>query len=316
MEAGKAMMRLLVIGGTYFLGKAFVELCDNGENEILLVNRGNRALSLQGGSRVKSFLADRHDARRLQELADLLQKAPVDAVIDFCAYEAGDVRGIMEILPKGVKQYVFVSTCDIYRHGSTLPLDESAALEDRSFGGQEGAYIAGKVRLERELRECSSTLGIAYTVIRPTIIYGPGNYAPREGIFFHWIQKAGQILIPEEGDGTFQMVYVKDVAKVIRACLLREECFDQAINVCGDEVLNYQRFADYLEKACDGKIDRITIPVAEIATRGIPLPFPLTEAESERYVGDKVRRLGVPFTLMEDGLRETYRWFLGNEALE
>jgi len=302
-------MRLLVVGGTYFLGKAFMELCDNGENEVILLNRGNRTLSLKYTDKIKHIQMERHDPEQLQKLGELLKEAPVDAVVDFCAYEAGDIRSIMEILPKGTKQYLFISTCDVYRRGSGEGLDEKAKLEERSFPGQEGAYICGKVALEKELPECSARYGIAYTVLRPTIIYGPDNYAPREGIYFHWITKAGQILYPENAGGTFQMVYVRDVAKYIFACLCREECYGQAYNICGDGVLDYKSFTDCLEKACSQRIERVSVTVEDVLERGIPLPFPLTRAESEYYLGEKSKALGVGFTPLEDGLKETFLWF-------
>lgn len=304
-----------MIGGTYFLGKAFVELADDGGNEILLVNRGTRKFLGAEGGRVKSFLADRHDAEGLAKLKELLQRDPVEVVIDFCAYEAGDIRSMMEILPAETKQYLFLSTCDVYRRGTGETLDETAPFEERRFDGQEGAYISGKVALEEELRLEAKKRGIRYTSIRPVIIYGPGNYAPREGMFFHWISKAGQILLPEDADGYFQMVYVKDVAACIYACLLREDYYDGALNICGEGLLNYQSFAEALEKACGQEtFERITLPVADILERGIPFPFALLKEESENYKGERMKKLGVVYTPLEQGLHETYLEYLKSQG--
>lgn len=308
-------MKILVIGGTYFLGKAFLDVCDDGKNEIAVLNRGTRPVQGNGDGHVKMFLGDRRDEAKLQEWKAQWAAEKFDVVVDFCAYEAGDVRRMMDILPKGVKQYVFVSTCDVYQRGTGRIADENAALEERQFGGEEGAYISGKVALEKELRSICSVTGMHYTSIRPTFIYGPDNYAPREGIFFHWVTQAGQILFPEDADGTFQMVYVKDVAKCIYASLGEEKVYDCAVNICGDEVIDYEKFAKCLEQAVEirlgKKIERVNVSVADVLEKGIPLPFPLTRAESERYAGGKARELGVEFTALEDGLRETYAWFTG-----
>ena len=308
-------MRILVIGGTYFLGKAFVELANNGSNEILLVNRGSRESCGNKSGRVRSFLTDRHDKSGMKRLSELLENEKVDVVVDFCAYEKGDISSMMEALPKDVRQYIFLSTCDVYQRGTGEALDENAPFEERQFGGQEGAYISGKVALEKEVRQCAVQRGIHYTSIRPTIIYGPGNYAPREGLFFHWISKAGQILLPEDADGYFQMVYVKDVAACIYACLLREDCYESALNICGDDILDYQGFADALEKACgQGNIERIELPVADIQGRGIPFPFALMKEESECYKGERVKKLGVAFTPLAKGLCEAYAEYLRSQA--
>lgn len=325
-------MKILIIGGTYFLGKAFLEVCDGNDNEITVLNRGNRDVPGNEDGHIRVIHADRQDRESLARASTLFDPAGYDCVVDFCAYEAGDVRKVLEALATSrnatadqrkaeddkrdfvVRQYVFISTCDVYRRGTGTLLDENAPLEERDFGGAEGAYICGKVALEKELRQCAEETEngaegrMHYTSVRPAFIYGPGNYAPREGIFFEWVSKAGQILFPEDADGTFQMIYVKDLARCIYACLGKEEFYDCAVNACG-QTMDYQRFADALEEAAGQRIEKVMIPVADVLGRGIPLPFPLTKAESETYDGERMKRLGVELTPFVQGLRETYEWF-------
>ncbi|MBP5281139.1 MAG: NAD-dependent epimerase/dehydratase family protein, partial [Lachnospiraceae bacterium] len=221
-------------------------------------------------------------------------------------------RKVMEVLPAGVKQYVFISTCDVYERGTGKRLDETSKFEERDFGGEAGAYILGKVTLEKELLECAAKKGMHTTVIRPAVIYGPGNYAPREGIYFQWMSKAGQILVPEDADGWFQMVYVRDAAKILYASLLNEKAYDEAFNLCG-ETLTYQDFADALEKIQPG-LQRVGVTVDLVNEKGIPLPFPMTKEESETYAGDKAHAFagenGIEFTTLVEGLRESYADFL------
>jgi nucleoside-diphosphate-sugar epimerase len=191
-------------------------------------------------------------------------------------------------------------------------LDEQAQLEERDFGGQAGAYILGKVALEAELKDCCVKRNIAYTSIRPAFIYGPNNYAQRESMFFYWILQAGQIIYPKDADGSFQMVYVDDVAKILLAVCGNEQAYNQAYNVCGEGQLTYERFADVLQTALDTPFTRAEITVREVNERNIPLPFPLTKAESEHYDGSKILELGVSYTPIARGMRETYAWFLQN----
>ena len=191
-------------------------------------------------------------------------------------------------------------------------MDESAPYETRDFGGQEGAYISGKVALERELREEAAKRGIRFTSVRPAFIYGPGNYAPREGMFFEWVSKAGQVLFPEDADGTFQMVYVNDLARFLRLCVGNEKACDEAFNVCGEQH-TYKSFLGALDAAIGAKITRVGVTVQTILERGIPLPFPLTKAESEDYDASKSVKLGFENTPLSEGLRESYIWFLSQE---
>ena len=319
------------------MGKAFLEVCDGNGNEITVLNRGNRNVPGNEDGHIRVIHADRQDKESLARASAQFDPDGYDCVVDFCAYEAGDIRKVLETLAAGsgeakadlrkaeqgkrnfgVRQYVFISTCDVYRRGTGTLQDENAPLEERDFGGAEGAYVCGKVALEKELKQCAEetendAVRMHYTSVRPAFIYGPENYAPREGIFFEWVSKAGQILFPEDADGTFQMIYVKDLAKSIYACLGNEDFYDCAVNACGEE-MDYQRFANALEEATGQKIEKVMIPVADVLGRGIPLPFPLSKAESETYVGGKIKKLGVEETPFVQGLRETYEWFKKQET--
>ena len=299
-------MKLLIIGGTYFLGKAFVE-CACREHEMTLFNRGTRMLAMEG---VKCYTGERHDRTALEQI-----EGAYDVIVDFCAYEKGDIRLVAECLAGRFKQYVFVSTCDVYRKGTGEILAEDSPLEERLFPGPEGAYIAGKVALERELAVCAKEDGFAYTSIRPAFIYGEDNYAPREGIYFQWIEKAGQILHPQDATGEFQMVYVRDCAQAILRVCGAVEAYGEAYNVCGTEGMTYDRWRDTLReavrKAVRKEFDCVEIPLIQVFEKQIPLPFPLQMEESERYDGGKMKELGVSYISPEEGLCRSYLHFLG-----
>lgn len=297
-------MNILIIGGTYFLGKAFVE-CAYREHKLTLFNRGNREISLDG---IRAYKGERHDEVALQQI-----EGDYDVIVDFCAYESGDIRFVAEQLKGRFQQYVFISTCDVYRKGSGQILTEESPLEERVFPGPEGAYIAGKVALEQELAMCAKELGFTYTSIRPAFIYGEGNYAPREGIYFEWITKAGQILHPIDATGEFQMVYVRDCAQAILRVCGEQEAYGQAYNVCGTEQVTYEvwrrALSDAVQMAERASFESLEIPMAQIYEKQIPLPFPLRMEESERYDGGKIRELGVAYVTLEEGLHRTYRYF-------
>lgn len=297
-------MKILVLGGTYFLGKSFVELAKN-DNEITVVNRGNKKIRFLTNENIKEFTADRHDIQKLSKL----KGEAFDVLVDFCAYSPGDIRTILEALDGRIRQYIFISTCDVYRRGTSQILDEDAEFEERDFGGEAGAYILGKAALERELEECCREWNVAYTSVRPAFIYGPDNYAPRESMYFNWILQAGQIISPTDSDGFFQMVYVKDLARILLGLCGRREAFNEAYNVCGERIWDYPAFAESLKTATGIEFEQVLLTSADIEGRGIPLPFPLRKEESERYAGEKISFLGVPETPFESGLSEAFAAF-------
>ncbi len=320
-------MKILVIGGTYFLGRKFVDMAKT-RHEITLINRGTNPYE-DTSADVTSYRLDRRDA-------DALSKFPYakyDVVVDFCAYAPGDIKLIFDNLNTDFSHYIFISTVDVYKRGTGEVLTEDSPTEDRYFGGAAGDYIAGKILLEKELLQCASlpmvSSEVSTTIIRPAFIYGPGNYSPREGIYMNWIDDAGMILHPSDATGRFQLVNVFDVARGILACCERAEAFQSndsddekymskesemnersnhdCFNLVPSEILTYDSFVDALRSAIDKDFEVASLTVSEINERGIPLPFPLTEAESLVCSGKRSEEiLHLQYTPLDRGLRETY----------
>ncbi len=301
-------MKILVIGGSYFLGKAFVKM-SSGENELFVINRGSRPLQ---DERVRQYCADRHDVAGIRGL-----KLPhFDAVVDFCAYSPGDIRLVFDSLAEGFEQYVFISTVDVYRRETGVVITEEHPFEDRDFGGEAGAYILGKAALERELRDMCQSRGCRYTSIRPAIIYGEDNYAPRESMYFNWICQAGQIRHPSDATGFFQLVYVGDVAGAVKKVCGLRAAYDGAFNVCPEDTLDYDGFYSLLCEASGMDIEQVGITVTEILERQIPLPFPLTRQESCRYSTDRAKEvLGLEYTPALIGMKKAYAHYVAAQQM-
>lgn len=291
-------MKILVIGGSYFLGKCFVEAAAK-EHEIHVINRGTRPLHV---SNITEYKVDRHDS-------DGLSKIPhndFDVIVDFCAYQPGDIRTILTNISSTCSQYIFISTCDVYERNTMQYMDETSPMESRIFGGEAGEYIKGKIALEKELTDCCKEFSVTYTSFRPAFIYGPGNYAPREGIYFRWITNAGQIIHPTDSTGEFQMVYVQDVVSFILAACCNPVAYNKAYNLCNPEMLTYDSFADILSEATAIPFEKACVTVAQIMEKGIPLPFPLTKEESQYYKSDLSNELNVSYTPIKIGMKETF----------
>jgi hypothetical protein len=85
------MRNVLFIGGSYFVGRVFVEeMADVSGFSLFVLNRGSRPLNIEG---VIEIQCDRH---RIEEMGDLIPSLNWDAVVDFCAYEPGDIVGLLK----------------------------------------------------------------------------------------------------------------------------------------------------------------------------------------------------------------------------
>ena len=295
------IMRILVIGGSYFFGRWFTQITHK-DHDIILLNRGNLKTDLPG---VRELVCDRHDGELLKSYD--LSGMDIDVVVDFCAYEKGDIEGILGNFNRDKPvRYIFISTVDVYKSGSCEPIKEDSPLADGYVSGPQGDYIRGKVALERELSEAVGKYGIKGVSVRPCVLYGPLNYAPRENIYFEWIKKAGQIIHPKDADGYWQMIYVADAAgALLKLCELPDEEVYEAYNFCTSDRISYDVFEEAL-KSPGLSFERVGIPVSEVEAGNIPLPFPLRKEESAFYSSERFEGLWKDNTPLKEGLLRSF----------
>ena len=293
--------RVLVIGGSYFLGRIFCTLASRlGDMELTLVNRGRYPMTHLPG--LREFRCDRHDPVGLS----LIPEADYDAVVDFCAYAPGDIASLLENLPGTTKRYILLSTADVYARGDGTK-DEGSPLMTEPGSGAEAEYIWNKRLLETELAGACALHGIESVILRPAFIYGPYNYAPRESWYIEKVVRGEPLPVPSDAEGRFQLVYVKDAAEAIIACIRQGAAAGQAFNLAAPEVLDYGRFIETLRAVSDRPFTTRSLTVEDSFREGVPLPFPLTAAESELFSGEKLTRLlGLTYTPFRQGLEKTF----------
>lgn len=307
-ERHDVSMNILVIGGSYFYGRVFVmeAVREHSDYHITVLNRGTYSMEEFG---VRQVTGDRHDPATFTAC-----KEDYDAVVDFCAYEAGNVKSVIENLPGKPGQYILISTVDVYERGSGIVKSEDHALEHREFSGEAGAYIAGKVALEEEVRNICTDRQIPYTILRPAILYGPYNYAPRESAYIQMMLMNHVLPHFTNADGRFQFVYVKDAAQAILRALGNKRAYGQAYNLCQDEIVTYESFFEALKKAAEPEVTEnlkeIQMSLDEAASGQVPLPYPATAEETELCSNEKSKReLGVEYMDFAEGMGRTYRAF-------
>ncbi len=298
--------KLLIIGGTYFTGRVFSILAAREGHELTFINRGKYSMKSLGN--VREFACDRHD---IWGLGKLPLEVRYDAVIDFCAYESRDISLLYENLPCTWKQYIYLSTADVYARADGVKTEQSGLLQEKP-DDEVGLYTYKKMLLERELMEESRRRGNAYTILRPAFIFGPYNYAPRESWYIQNIVKGNPVVCPRDAEGLFQLVYVKDAAQAILLCISGPEARNEVFNLSAPEVMNYDKYMDVLKKVSDRQIKTVSITAEEAVRKRIPLPFPLTKEESELFDGSKItRRLGLVYSDLTEAMRSTYQAFKG-----
>lgn len=284
-------MNLLVLGGSYFLGKHFVSIASK-EHNVTVINRGNKPLHIEG---VKEYQCDRHYEEDIQSLPS----ETYDVCIDFCAYRKGDIQYFLDNFPGNIKHYIFISTVDVLERYTNTLLSEESKLEERIYEGDIGTYIHGKVELEKEIQ----AYDIAYTIVRPGNIYGPGNYAYREKLYIERIKQGLPLYNINEADGHFQLVYVLDVAKAI--LLLCGEHHHEIYHILNMDPINIVSFNRSIS---DHIVD---VSLQKAIEDNYPLVYPFFKPQQELYIGTRfIEEFNYAYTSLEEGMKETINFFM------
>lgn len=302
-EMNDTMKNMLIIGGSYFLGRVFVEeLRNHTEYAIYVMNRGNIPLNLEG---VEEIVCDRHDALSIEHVIPPLEW---HVVVDFCAYEPDDVDLLLYCLPGSVQQYIYISTATVYQNSLVLPMKEDSQKLTAPLPGPHGDYAYKKWLTELKLKERCEEKGITHTSLRPAFIYGKYNYAPRESYFFDLIAENKTIIVPPLPQALFSVVSVWDVANICIACLGNEKVFNKAFNVAAEELISYDRLIEVLETITSRKFFVQRMSISEINGMRIPLPYPLDEYLI--YSGSLIQEtLNYEYMSFQEGMKRSYNWY-------
>ncbi len=191
-------MRILILGGTLFLGRHIVDAALARGHDVVLFNRGQRNPHLF--PQLEKLRGDRDG-----DLAALRGRR-FDAVVDPSGYRPEQMRAVTRVLGEAVVHYGFISSISVYRE---LPphrsFDEDAPLAE----GDQG-YGALKARCEEVLEEM---LPGRVARVRPGLIVGPHDPTDR---FTYWprrVARGGSVLAPGRPERPVQLVDVRDLAE-------------------------------------------------------------------------------------------------------
>jgi nucleoside-diphosphate-sugar epimerase len=308
-------MRILVMGGTWFLGKHIVEGALARGWAVTTFNRGRSGRDVDGVEPVHGDRTNRADLNRLAE------HGRWDAVIDTSSSDLPprDVLAATTALRPAARRWVHVSTVSVYEGWPHQPLtDASALLEcppdaDESFGytGADGSptkYGFQKAGGERAVTEA---FGDAAVFLRPGVILGPGEYVGR---LLWWLERAkrgGRILAPAPAEQCIQPVDVRDVAAF---------ALDQAagsasggFNVTHPKGITFGAFLEACLSETGGAGAPVWVDPALLTEQGVKqwteLPLWRTHAGVWAVDSSAAVAAGLECRPITDTVRDTWRWW-------
>ena len=294
-------LRILVLGGTQFVGRAVVEAALARGHEITLFNRGQTNPDLFPD--VEKLRGDRsHD---LSALAD----REWDAAIDVAAYVPRLVELAVQQLESQVERYVFVSSVSVYADQSVPQFEDSRleVLADPEDVSPE-SYGARKAACEAVVR---SALGERATIVRPGLIVGPHDATDR---FSYWpkrIAEGGRVLAPGSPDDPVQFIDVRDLGEFI--VHLAETGLGGVFNATGS-TMPLSVLLDACRSVTGSDAELLWVPTAELLAAGLApwMGVPMWIAApgwdaANRVPIDRALEAGLEFRPLEETIGVAWR---------
>jgi 2'-hydroxyisoflavone reductase len=301
-------MKILIIGGTRFLGRHLVHSANGRGHQVTLFNRG--LTNPDVFPQVETILGDRE-----KDLAELLGHE-WEAVIDTCGYVPRIVRLSAQSLEGSVSHYVFISSISAYAGFSKVGIDESdpvGKMEDETVEEITGeTYGPLKALCERAVQETYRERSL---IIRPGLIVGP--YDPTDR-FTYWpvrVARGGAVLAPEEPAAPVQIIDARDLSDFI--IKLIEENASGIFNATGpDYELTMGAMLETCKQVSNSDADFKWASVEFLARHEVapwsdmPVWIPNTEEDAgfSRVDISKAIKAGLKFRPLEETVRDTLEW--------
>ncbi len=307
-------MRVLVIGGTLFIGRLLVEELLRAGHQVSVLHRNAKARLPDG---VNSIIADRNDPQAVRSaLSGARFHAVFDNVYDFRrGTTAEHVEAAAHVCANDdLQRYVFMSTVAVFPPGLDYPDNGGLVLRD-----DPNSYARNKANSERALFALHERNGFPAVTLRPPFVYGPLNPFYREAFFWDRMRDGRRILIPDDGNRLMQFVFVGDIVRCCMRILERPDAVGHAFNL-GERPPVTQLEAVRAFARADGREPEIVFVPREkaLAAGGTPMGPKLYFAEyydvpSITMLTENMnQRLGIYATPFEEGLRLTYEWWAAN----
>jgi 2'-hydroxyisoflavone reductase len=281
-------MKILILGGTQFLGRHLAELALAGGHQVTLFNRGHHGVGMFPD--VEQLKGDR--------LLDLsaLRGRHWDAVFDASCYLPSAARRSAELLADRVAHYSLISTISVFPRldVDTVETSSLATLTDaqlaaaeaqttgvgsQSGGGYGAAYGGLKALCEQEL---TRLLGPRALIVRPGFIIGPYDYSPRLRYWLERMAEGGRVLAPGRPQRALRLIDARDIAAF---CLgLVERRAGGVFNTSGPDGQTMGELLTACQTASGVRSELVWRDEAELLAAGVQpfadLPYWLPEADN------------------------------------
>jgi 2'-hydroxyisoflavone reductase len=303
-------MRLLVLGGTHFLGRHVVTAALERGHEVATFTRGVSGAPPEG---VRALHGDRNDPAALPAALD--GWAPELVVDTSCQTRAAATTTAAML--RNVAGYAFVSSLNAYRNWPPGPIGRED--DEPTWDTDEDEYGPNKAAAERILGDA---LGERFLTARAGLIIGPHDPLYRLGWWLDRIARGGRVVVPEHLEQPIAVVDARDLADWL--VTMAERGQGGAVNATGPAgMTTLGALLDVCREVTGGDAGWVRVPDAELLAAGVQewthLPLWLADGTA-RTAWDvdttRARELGLPSRPLRDSVGDTWAWMQRSERPE
>jgi 2'-hydroxyisoflavone reductase len=299
--------KILVLGGTGYIGPHIVRALVAAGHTVTLFNRGKTHAELFPDLEKLHGDRDGH--------LEALHGRSWDAVIDDAGFVPRVVRQSVDLLAPLVGQYVFISTISVYKDLATPGMDETGAVDAVPADADEkDKRLYGPFKAACEQVVTTGMAGRA-TILRPGVIVGPGDPTGR---FTHWasrIAEGGEVLAPGDGSTPVQYIDVRDLAAFVARVIADDTT--GTYNVLGPaHVTPIKGFLAAIDAATGDRAQIVWVPADFLDQQGVhgwsDMPLWLDAKGDFAGIGQQSNRAavakGLTFRSIAETTRDTLAW--------
>ncbi len=303
------MSRVLVIGGTLFIGRALVRLLLERGDDVTILHRGKRN---PFAGRTQEIRCDRNDGAAVaRAVSGRGFELVFDNVYDWQrGTTAAHIEAAALACGSSLRRYVFLSSCAAYGKGLDLTEDAPLAPPD-----DPDPYCRNKADSERLLFSLHRESGFPAVTLRPPYVYGPENPFYREAFFWDRLTAGRPVVVPGDGSRLMQFILSTDLARAAVLAAEAPAAPGRAYNIANAEPVTQTALVHALAEAAGVEPEIRYVPRNRIEALGgnvfaPPLYFgqyfdlpPITE-----NIARARRELAFEPTSFSEGLRRTWEW--------
>ena len=253
--------RILVIGGTQFIGHLLVERLVKAGHEVTVLHR---KVGHNFTKRVRNLTADRNDALSIRKAVGTTRFDVVfDNVYDWERGTTGaQVEATAQIFDGRVSRYIFMSSVAAYGDGLNHHEGDALAPDDHP-----NLYARNKAMSERLLFRLHQRTGFPVITLRPPFVYGPGNPFYREAFFWDRYRAGRPVILPSEGHRLMQFIYVGDLVELAVKAMELKNCVGHSFNTANPRPITQHELVLDLAQAANIRAPQIVSVPREVIYR-------------------------------------------------